>query len=189
MPASVNLCARDDVKTYLGLGGTTHDDLIEALIPAASETIENACGRVFGEVEVAEERDGDGQDRIVLRRRPVLAVSGVWDDPDRVFGPAAKLAPSEWVADLARGILRLRRGAFRRGTLNVRVDYTAGYEEPPADAAQACVVLVAAWFRRGREGADGLTDRTSGGLTQRFAGEALPPAVEAVVRRYREHAL
>lgn len=186
MSASASLCSRDDVKTYLGLSGTTYDASIDTLIPAASEAIENACGRRFAETAYTEYRDG-GHDRLVLKRRPATSVSGIWDDPDRVFGDATKLDSDDIVLDTDRGIVILRQGAFQNGVRNVKVSYTAGSAEVPDDIAQACVMLVAAWFHSGREGADGLDSRTAGEMAQRFAAEALPATVERILRAYRGH--
>lgn len=186
MSASTDLCTRDSVKTYLGLTGTNYDDLIDALVPAASEAIENACRRRFAEEEDAEYHDG-GEDRLVLRRRPVASVTDIWDDPERNFADASKLEADEYVLDADRGMVLLRQGTFSPGIRNVKVAYTAGYSSVPDDAAQACRALVSAWFHRGREAADGLDRRAVAEVAQRFASEGLPAPVLQVLRPYREH--
>jgi len=175
--------------SYLGLTGTTCDDLIDALIPAASEAIENACRRRFGETAYTEYYDGGGRDRLVLRKRPVNSLSGVWDDPDREFGDDTQLDPDDYVLDADPGILLLRQGTFADGLRNVKVSYTAGYGTLPTDVAQACRMLVAAWFHRGREAADGVSNRTVAEVVQRFAAEALPEPVRRVIQSYRGHAV
>jgi len=189
MSASANLCTRDSVKTYLGLSGTTHDALIDALIAPASEAIENACARRFAQAGVTEYHDGDGLNRLVLRRRPVTEVAGVWDDPARTFGDATKLASDDYVLDAQRGFVLLRSGTFSQGVRNVKVSYTAGAASVPDDIAQACRMLVAAWFRAGREGGDGLDARTAGEVALKFSAEPLPPPVARILERYREHAV
>lgn len=185
MSASTNLCTRDSVKTYLGLTGSAHDDLIDLLIPAASEFMENHCGVHFDATSYTRYYDGAGADRIVLPERPVTDFQGVWDDPDREFGDDTKLDADDYVLDSARGILALRNGTFAEGVRNVKVAYTSGYSTVPTDVAQACRMLVAAWFRRAREGADGLLSRTAAEVAQRFAVEALPDSVRRLLRHYR----
>jgi len=187
MSASANLCTRDSVKTHLGLSGSTYDNVIDALIPAASEAIENTCGRRFAQASYTDYRDGDGLDRIVLRRRPVTEVAGVWDDPARTFGDATKLDADEYVLDAERGIVLLRAGTFSEGVRNVKVSYTAGAAAVPDDVAQACRMLVAAWFHAAREGGDGLDARTAGETALRFSAEPMPAPVARIIERYREH--
>jgi len=187
MSASANLCTRDSVKTHLGLSGSTYDNVLDALIPAASEAIENACGRRFAQAAYTEYRDGEGLDRVVLRRRPVTEIAGVWDDPSRTFGDATKLDADEFVLDGERGIVRLRAGTFSEGVRNVKVSYTAGAATVPDDVAQACRMLIAAWFHAGREGGDGLDARTAGETALRFSDEPMAPPVAGILERYREH--
>ena len=189
MSASTDLCTRDSVKTYLGLSGSTYDDALDALIDAASETIETACGRQFNETDYTEYRDGDGKDRLVLRRHPVASITDIWDDPDRDFSDATKVDSEEYFLDGDAGIMVLLDTTFARGTRNVKVVYTAGYSAIPTDIAQACRMLVASWFHRGREGADGLDSRAIGEAMQRFTDEPLPAPVRRIVQSYREHAI
>ena len=186
MAPSIDLCSSSEVKSYLGLTGSTHDDVIAALITPASEAIENFCRREFDETSHTEYFDGLDKDRIVLSHRPVTAVSGLWDDPSRDFDDASLVDTDEYVIDEERGIIRLLAGAFSDGVRNVKVTYTGGYATIPKDVAQACVMLVAAWLHRGREGADGLTARNAGGTAQQFESQSLPAAVRQVLLPYRE---
>ena len=187
MPASTDLCTRDSVKTYLGLSGTTYDNALDALINAASEAIETACGRQFNETAYTEYCDGDGKDRLVLRQRPVASITDIWDDQDRNFTDATKLDSDDYFLDGDAGIVILLDATFARGARNVQVVYTAGYSAVPTGIVQACRMLVASWFHRGREGADGLDSRAIAEATQRFAEEPLPAPVRRIVQSYREH--
>ena len=187
MSASTNLCTRDNVKSYLGLTGTTYDDVIDLLIPAASEAIERFCGRRFGQSSYTEYHDGGGKDALVLAQRPVASVSGVWDDVNRNFSDDFLLDADEYVVDTARGLVVLRNGAFSDGVRNVKVTYTAGDSSVPTDVAQACIMLVAALFHRGREAADGLDGRAIAEASQRFAQDPLPEQVQRILRACRDH--
>jgi uncharacterized phiE125 gp8 family phage protein len=185
--ASTNLCTRDNVKSYLGLSGTAYDAVIDLLIPAASEAIEKFCGRRFGQASYTEYRDGEAADRVVLRERPVTLVTAVWDDPDRDFDDDSRLDADEYVLEPESGIVRLRYGSFADGVRNVKVQYTAGYSAIPQDLAQACLMLVAAWFHRGREAADGLDLRRAAETTQQYLSEPMPAAVAGILATHREH--
>lgn len=187
MSASATLCSRSDVKSYLGLSGEEYDELIDLLIAAASEAVERFCRRRFAETAYTEYHDGRGRNCIVLKRRPVSAVSGVWDDLDRVFPEATKLEEDDYVSDMDRGLVVLPSGTFADGVRNVKVVYTAGYSEIPDDVGQSCIMLAAAWFHRGREGADGLDARTAGEVSQQFSADPMPEDVRRILLSYREH--
>lgn len=161
---SANLCTRDNVKTFLGLGGTTHDAAIDLLLPNASEAIELYCRRRFAQTAYAECYDGAG-DTVVLRRRPVINVTHVWDDPYGEFHDESLLDPSEYFVEAARGFVTLRAGRFFAGRGNVKVVYDAGYTLVPSDVAQACILLVAHWFGRGREAVEPMPEAVTNLLT------------------------
>lgn len=188
MSASTDLCTRDNVKTYLGLSGTTHDDVIDALISAASEAVENFCGRKFDVTAYTEYHHGGGASSVVLQRRPVTEVSGLWDDLARDFDDESLVDSDDYVLDSESGIIHLLWGAaFSDGVRNVKVSYSAGYSSVPDDVAHACVMLVAAWFHRGREGADGLGSRAVEGVSQQFDPKSPPEPVREILAAYREH--
>ena len=189
MSASIDLCSRDNVKSYLGLSGATYDAVIDLLIPAASEAIERSCRQRFAETEREDYFDGGGLSRLVLQHRPVSSVASVWDDVNRDFAADTLLDESDYVVDLARGIILLRSGAFADGIRNVKVSYVTNYDAVPSDVAQACIMLTAAWFHRGREWADGLDARNVAEASQRFAQEPLPVSVQNLIQAYREHAI
>jgi len=186
MAASTNLCSIDDVRSYLGIAGAGHDEAIGMLIAAASEAIENYCRRRFAEQDYVEYHGGGGHQRVVLRHRPVIAVSGVWDDLAREFGEASEIEPDEYVVDAERGIIALKVGVFSDGHLNVKVAYSAGYEVVPGDLAQACTMLVAAWFNLGRTGGDGMVSRSAGGAVFQYPAQPFPEQVIQVLARYRD---
>jgi len=187
MSASINLCTSDNVKLYLGLTGGAYDDLLDLLIPAASEAIENFCGRRFNEEAYTEYYDGGGYSRLVLTHRPVESVAGIWDDVNRNFTDDHLLDADDYVLDSDRGLIQLLSGSFTDGVRNVKVTYTAGESSVPTDVAQACIMLTAAWFHRGREAADGLEGRTVAEVSQRFAREELPESVQRVLSAHRDH--
>jgi hypothetical protein len=167
------------VKLYLGITGTTYDAAISGLVAAASDAVESYCRRRLGEGSYTEYHDGGGKDRLVLAHRPVVAVANVWDDPEREFSVDALLEEEEYTVDPLAGILRLMQGRFFAGVRNVKVEYTAGYDTTPGDISHAAVLLAATWFREGREAT---------ACSKRRKGEALPEAVMALLRPYREAA-
>jgi len=185
MSASCELTSLEAVKRHLGLSGTEHDVLLEEMIAAASEAIENFCGREFANGERTEYHDG-GVQALVLAARPVESVDSVHDDPAGVFADGSLVDPSRYVVDELSGLIELKSGAFARGCRSVRIVYTAGYETPPDDAACACVLLVAHTFHRALQGAEGVRSEKLGGYSAEYGDEAWPGAVLGLLWAYRE---
>jgi uncharacterized phiE125 gp8 family phage protein len=188
--ASTQLATRAALKLYLGIDGaeTGEDDLLEALLAYASERIESYCSRRFAEEELTEYIDGDGTDRLVLGRRPVASLAGIYVDSDREFGEDTKLLELERVLYPATGIVVWVGGIFPRGTRNVKAVYTAGYAQIPDDLAAACVKLAASWYAHAKSGADGVRRETLGDYSADYACAELPADVEAMLAPYREAA-
>ncbi|MFH1230004.1 MAG: phage head-tail connector protein [Planctomycetota bacterium] len=158
-----DLTTLDEVKTDLELTtATTYDDILEALIDAVSNWIENSyCKRQFLSRPYTEYIDGKGNDTIYLKHRPVTAVTTIHDDVDRVFDSNTLINSSEYYPYENEGYVRLfgetkqffTRGIFQVGVANVKVVYVAGYETIPKAVNLACRKLVIKLFRqREKEG-------------------------------------
>ncbi len=73
-----NLTTKEKVKAYLGLSGSTHDNLIDELIKNASASIERFCNRSFEEDEYTEYFDTTaGHHKLFLRNYPVASLTSV----------------------------------------------------------------------------------------------------------------
>jgi len=180
MAASVELCTAADVQAYLGTDKLADLELIGDLIARASEAIESYCRRQFGEVERTEYQDG-GSGVIILDCRPVIEVSAVYDDPAREWPESSLVPASSYVVSGHAGIVTADT-AFSTGTHSVKVVYTSGYTTVPTDVAQACVIVVAGWFRSGRRARTGTVTNMPG--TGPLGG--LPAAAAGLLQPYRE---
>jgi len=187
--ASTDLATRDALKLYLGIDAsdTSQDDLLDALIDYASERIESHCGRKFASEALTEYLDGTGTSRLVLSRRPVTELTGVYEDSDRVFGADTEIDSADLVLHPEKGIVDRVGGVFARGRRNLKAVYTAGYATVPDDVALACVKLAAAWYAHARAGADGIRRETLGDYAATYETAALPADVEGALAAYREH--
>ncbi len=185
MPASTNLCGLSDAKAYLGIDDSSEDAFLGDLIDRASEAIESFCRAEFGQVERTEYHDG-GSGIVVLGHRPVLQVGSVHDDPNREFPGGSLVASSSYVVKKLAGYILLADGDFAPGLNSVRVVYTSGYVSVPDDVAQACVMLVAAWYNRAHQGADGLAEEKLADYAARYATEPFPEAAKGLLEPYVE---
>lgn len=76
----------DSAKGYLGITDSTWDLQLETLLPVAELRVERYCNHEFTEDDFTEYYSGDGTNKIVLRRWPVVSVTNVWQDPAGAYG-------------------------------------------------------------------------------------------------------
>jgi hypothetical protein len=81
MAASIDLVTAAEVKTYLGITGSTHDTLIDELIDIVSEFIEDYCGTFFTTTSVTEKVDG-GCEYLIMERAPISSIVSITDNED-----------------------------------------------------------------------------------------------------------
>jgi hypothetical protein len=177
-----------DVKAWLQTGQNpfpaTDDALLERLIAAASEFIQNWLGRPIASADWLETRDGTGGQLLTFANIPVTAVLSLTIDglviPPAAadgtgFGAGYTFTPTE---------LALRGYVFTRRPQNTIVTYTAGYATTPPDIAQACIELVARHYRE-RTRIGEVSKALGGGETVTFSQKDIPDAVKTALASYR----
>lgn len=114
------LTTHSRVKEYLGIKAddTSKDAVLAEFVERISATIGTRCKRVFEfESDITEYEDGDGvTSELIARRYPIVSVTALYDDPDRVYGSATLIAVADYTVDKERGILRLDGFRFLKGT-------------------------------------------------------------------------
>lgn len=191
------LCTLGQVQGYTGLSDATTAALIPGLITAVSAAIETYCARTFGQATYTETRNGNNADRIVVRNRPLTAVTSV-----TVNTLALPLAPDAasfgYVFDDT--MIYIRQGqrlspppagatggfpvCFERGIQNVTLVYTGGFATVPADVSQAAVSWIGYLIAK-RQRLDKKSETMPQGQTQGWDLSAMPEFVKAVIDTYR----
>lgn len=183
---AARLTSVESLKNYMRLAGDENNGALAQIIDAVSDGIEQYCRRPFARAECSEIHDGVGGDRLFLRRRPIIDVAAVWDDPERRFASGAALDAAHYLFDPATGILTRVHGCFAHGLRTVRVDYEGGYDVPPPSVAQAANVLAAHYFLRGRQGGDGVATESIGSYAVSFDSADWPGTAKALLAEFRE---
>jgi hypothetical protein len=105
----------------------------------------------------------------------------------RFANPLSQVLSTGWmpntvsVGDLYPGV------NLPRGSLNVRVQYTAGFNTIPEDLQDACALLAASLYSYPTSAGE-LTKETLGDYTyERELSERLPKRVLAVIKQYKDH--
>lgn len=158
------LATLDDLKRLLDIRHADADDVLTSLLAAASSQFERACGgRVIQAADYERELDGTGGTVIVVPDRPLIAVTSLY-----LAGDSEPVPESGGYGEdgyFIRGnCLHLRGYRTTEGTGTVSLAYRAGFEEVPADIAQAVKEMAGLMFRekdrlgqQSRNGPDGST--------------------------------
>jgi hypothetical protein len=168
---AIDLCVVADVNSWLGNSDPTTDSaLIQQLITAFSQDVITETGRgtdLYSQTAASERYNGNGSDRLMLRRYPIVSVASltvnnqtVTQSPDGVqagfvvdtagnanslvlIGGSSGFTGSYTQVGFGGGICR-----FAFGTQNIAVTYTAGYATVPYDLNQAAISIVGENYRR-----------------------------------------
>ncbi len=186
MSASTDLTTLAKVKTYLGLGDSDHDTLLEALIDSVSEAIEHYCGREFDYQERTEYHDGQGASCLVLKVRPVASITSLHDDPNRDYGAATLIDSSRYAFYPEEGLLKLDSAVFLHGIRYVKAVYYGGHATIPPAVEQAANILVAHFFNRGHQGGDGVKSESLGSYTVSYDTGEWPYRARGLLAEFRE---
>lgn len=120
---------------------TAEDDfVIEKMIMKASMDIENFTGRklrgrTYGSGGLAAELlDGMGTPRLFTGQYPISSVSSIHDDPEQNWSSDTLKASTDYTIFPDEGVIQLNTDAlkgtiFSKGRANIRLIYTAGYDE------------------------------------------------------------
>lgn len=146
-----DLCTIADVKGYLNITGTSDDALLTLLVDRISRMIETHHDlKIALVIDLVEFYNGPGTDALVLRNYPVVAITTVHHDEERIFtDPDTLIDAADYFVDLERGmIFRNGRVPFFRGVpRNHRVKYNAGFATIPSDYVHAAVLMTARAFK------------------------------------------
>jgi hypothetical protein len=210
---TVDLCVLADLKEFLGIptANTTNDDLLQMLLTAESDYIQQWCNRRLVSQSFTERRDGSGSDTLFFRQYPATAVTSV-----QVYDVNIPFAPNfnSPVSVTGQGFwgqagypagyfytnrkLMARYGSWPAGTGNVALTYTAGFvlgTNMPLALTQAALELAAFRYKQkdklltgGGQSIDGQSVQFGGtgrtGLGGATMGE-MPDYVRSLIQRYR----
>lgn len=179
------------VKRHLKIDAldTEHDTELEELINASYLLLEGYIHHPLKSATYTEDYDGDATNTLILRKYPIISITSIHDDTARAFGADTLVPATDYVLDNEEevGAVRLFQNTsiFTRGIKNVRVVYVAGYATIPADAARACILLVAWLFNRA--GSESIVSQALGGKSESYVDDLLPLYIKQLVNRFKEY--
>jgi len=126
-----------NMKTYLGISGTTYDAFLTEQLTLISDVVEAYCRRTFTETDYIQTYYGDDCEatrHLQTFQFPLIAVASVEQDD-------VELDADEYRIHLPTGTLTRKSGYFLTNEVTV-VTYTAGYEIIPTPVQAVVKSLV-----------------------------------------------
>lgn len=150
-------------KSHLGIppSETSLDARVELLINVASQHIETWTGRKLKSQTHTQLFDGRRQNSLVPAEFPVTAISELRVDQSHEFILSNTLW-TEWMISDGGLTVTLPTQYFPQGYQNIKLVYTAGYEEVPADLEYGCLLLIEWLYRFKNSGDIGRTSKNKG---------------------------
>lgn len=181
--AAKDLVVVSEIRTFLQIKGTADDELLQALITAASTMFETLCNRSFKSIADTGLYDGSGGFRQFLPSYPIISVASV--DVDGISVPFAGTSTTATGYRLGTNSIIRNGQKFPVGIGNVKVTYTAGYATIPEDLARACIHMVAFMYRGGSR--VGESSKSVGGGTTSYSIKDMPDEVRLIISNYMRH--
>jgi hypothetical protein len=200
MAASTDLCTLAQAKEWLNISTSSDDDMINNMIDRASEWIENWCDRKFasaqyteyftgddlpdGDVLVAHPPIRDSSGNLVRTQTQIDADVAIYDDTNKAWGSGTAIATTNLGVESEVGLIHSDVAFYKGSVGNVKVVYRGGYSTLPTDVVQACVRLVAFWYNKSKQRADGVLSETESGMSVKHDPDEIPNSVVALLAPY-----
>ena len=199
-----------NVKTRLGISGSTDDSLLSLLQDSADAWIANYTGRDFAGGTYTEYFPGHAE-FLHLANFPVASITSVKVDPSETFGADTAIDSSSYALHSERGVIQSKVGPFvssdrRPGLVNsetanwtaspraVQVVYATATGNVPNDVKEAYAQLVGHWYRQVKTQVaanfQNIDRQTVGDVTVDYRLDQLvklplPPDIERLLAPYR----
>jgi uncharacterized phiE125 gp8 family phage protein len=176
--------------------------LLNALLNAASNMIENACRRSFASTTRTEYYDGDDTQRLVLRQYPITSITSISVYESGGTWTAITPVLTAFIVNAVNGVVQFNNNCstalayiyFPLGMQNIKIVYVAGYATIPDDLQEAAV-QTAAWLMQCSTNNPNIIRERLGNYEVQFIGAVssagampaqLPPTVRTLIAPYRE---
>lgn len=190
--ATVALITTANLKTFLGISGSSEDTILDSIVNAASKMIQSFCGKALVQATYTEYYDGSGVEELILKNYPIASVTSLNIDGSRTFGSSTDINVADNVIiDANSGIITLwhNYSVFPKGLRNVKVVYVAGYATNaiPYDLQQACKQTAMMIYKRQYQDQKvGIASETIGDKTTTYELADIPKTAQAIIKRYQK---
>ena len=194
MPATMDLCSLDEVKTspaIRSLQGIAvnpiDEEFLQLSIKSVSQRFENFARSWFAKNTYTELFSPEPGSRVViLRARPITSITTLIESVTGDFVTGNEYGPTEWGLDLNSGVVTLRYFQYLGGPQTLQITYVGGYDVIPDDIKMAAILQVGHEFQAAAKSWV-KTEVTSGGGQATYQPLNLLPAVCGILSAYRPY--
>lgn len=183
------LTDQDTATAFLNGDASDADQqkMITFYINKASSVCNLLTDRKLKSRSLTEYYSGDGTNTIFTNEYPITAITAVYDDLDRVYGSDTLIDSDDlaFLPDKLANRIVYDGGTFQNGIKNLKVEYTAGYTTIPDDLEEACLEIIAYYFKNTEDGRFGVTTRTMGGGSITVETTDIPKSALRILERYK----
>lgn len=176
----------NELKTQLGITGTSRDAILLGILKSASEYIEKITRRAFFVKEYTETiYEEDPQDCLLLSNFPVLSIESVVIAGETLSASTGGLANYRSTDDGA--LFRIDGGCFASEPYTNVVTYKAGHLRVPEDVRNAVKIIAAGEY--GRRQKEGILSESVGSYTIKFDNDTpshMNKIVQDIAARYKK---
>lgn len=192
------IIAGEELQEYLKIKKDDHPEITQRITAGVSAAIERFVNSHIEAKRVTEFHNGTGDSGIIFpRNKPIIAISALWDDTDRLFGDSSLFATADYEFDGSVGWIELVESTrstlipsggtkFAKGVRNIRVTMTTGYATVPDDIMQAALDWGGHLYKQTDKNAFGVTTIERADVSQgvRDLGK-MPAGVKELLKPYR----
>ena len=166
----------EQLKTYLGVSGTSEDSLLELLKNSAENIVTNYIGRNLLADDYEELINGNAQKEIILENYPLNTAVVYYYNSDEQW----EEIESSMIKKSGRILLY---SPMIRGYNNYKVVYNAGYTETPADIVMATIKIASRYYNT--RTSDGVKSESVNGDSISYDISEIPYDVMVILNSYR----
>lgn len=137
----MSIITLDEYKTYSGINNPSGDDKLDMLVAYVNDLITKYCATAFEPISEVDKRISILSSEVVLPHAPIISLDEV-----RVMQGRSVLSTLDLLdiyLEPEQGIFTITSGIIIPSTaLNISVDYTHGYSEPPHTVKVSAYELV-----------------------------------------------
>jgi hypothetical protein len=184
---------------YIGITGSQFtadrmNTLLNSILQSVTIIAEGEIKRPLTVSTVTEYYDGTGTSILILKNYPIIVLTSINMDVNRVFDTSTIVSSSDYYVDSNAGRIELLGGnIWKKGQKNIQVIYSRGWETIPLDLKQAGLELAAIKWKESQvgEGRIGIVQTTSKfsdveSRTEMFIRDRIPKSILGVFQRYKK---
>lgn len=187
---AVALVTLADTKEYLKISSTSEDSILGFFVNEISKICNSYTGRHLLQKSYTEYYNGNGTPFLILNHYPIISVTSLHDDVNRVFDGSSAIDIGVDVLvkkDIGELELWNSESVFEKDRANVKVVYSAGFVSSavPYDLQLAVKRWIAIQYYKFTNKRHEVRSETVGDTTTTFIDQQIPDDVKNMLQQHK----